>query len=82
MAERPNIVVIMVDQWRGDCLSVAGHPVVQTPYLDQTGAGRRALWQRLLSHAHLHPGARGAIHRPDAAHPRPRGLSGWRCLGL
>jgi arylsulfatase A-like enzyme len=35
MAERPNIVVIMVDQWRGDCLSVAGHPVVQTPYLDQ-----------------------------------------------
>ena len=35
MAEQPNIVIIMVDQWRGDCLSVAGHPVVQTPYLDQ-----------------------------------------------
>jgi hypothetical protein len=25
----------MVDQWRGDCLSIAGHPVVHTPYLDQ-----------------------------------------------
>ncbi|HEX3000139.1 MAG TPA: arylsulfatase [Armatimonadota bacterium] len=33
--EHPNIILICVDQWRGDCLSVAGHPVVQTPYLDQ-----------------------------------------------
>jgi arylsulfatase len=33
--ERPNIVLICVDQWRGDCLSVAGHPVVQTPFIDQ-----------------------------------------------
>jgi arylsulfatase A-like enzyme len=32
---RPNIVLICVDQWRGDCLSVAGHPVVHTPYLDR-----------------------------------------------
>jgi len=31
---RPNIVLIVTDQWRGDCLSVAGHSVVQTPYLD------------------------------------------------
>ena len=35
MADRPNIVLIMVDQWRGDCLSVFNHPVVHTPYLDQ-----------------------------------------------
>src|SRR5690242_15261243 len=35
MADRPNIVLICVDQWRGDCLSVAGHPVVHTPYLDR-----------------------------------------------
>ncbi|MEK7765713.1 MAG: sulfatase-like hydrolase/transferase, partial [bacterium] len=32
---RPNVVLINVDQWRGDCLGVAGHPVVATPYLDQ-----------------------------------------------
>lgn len=31
---RPNVVLICVDQWRGDCLSCAGHPVVETPYLD------------------------------------------------
>ncbi len=33
--EYPNIILMMVDQWRGDCLSIDGHPVVQTPYLDQ-----------------------------------------------
>lgn len=33
-AEHPNVVLICVDQWRGDCLSGAGHPVVMTPYLD------------------------------------------------
>lgn len=32
---RPNIVLICVDQWRGDCLSIDRHPVVHTPYLDQ-----------------------------------------------
>jgi arylsulfatase A-like enzyme len=35
MPDRPNIVLIMVDQWRGDCLSVDNHPTVYTPYLDQ-----------------------------------------------
>jgi arylsulfatase A-like enzyme len=31
---RPNVLLICVDQWRGDCFSGAGHPVVMTPYLD------------------------------------------------
>jgi arylsulfatase A-like enzyme len=36
MAEPPprNVLFITVDQWRGDCLSIVGHPVVQTPTLD------------------------------------------------
>lgn len=34
---RPNILFIFPDQWRGDCLSVLGHPVVETPFLDQLG---------------------------------------------
>ena len=32
--KRPNIVFINVDQMRWDCLSCAGHPAVETPYLD------------------------------------------------
>ena len=34
MEKQPNIVLIVVDQWRGDCLSIDDHPVVHTPYLD------------------------------------------------
>lgn len=30
-----NILLIMTDQMRGDCLGFAGHPDVKTPYLDQ-----------------------------------------------
>lgn len=32
---RPNIILILVEQWRGDCLSVAGHPTVETPNIDE-----------------------------------------------
>ena len=32
---RPNILFITLDQWRGDCLGVAGHQVVDTPHLDR-----------------------------------------------
>ncbi len=35
---RPNVLFITVDQWRGDCLSALGHPVVQTPHLDALAA--------------------------------------------
>ncbi len=34
-ASRPNVLFIMADQHRGDCLSAGGHPVVRTPNLDQ-----------------------------------------------
>jgi len=32
---KPNVLLIMVDQMRGDCLSILDHPVVDTPNLDQ-----------------------------------------------
>lgn len=31
---RPNILLILADQMRGDALSITGHPVVETPNLD------------------------------------------------
>ena len=34
MAPPRNVLFITVDQWRGDCLSALGHPVVTTPALD------------------------------------------------
>ena len=33
-----NILLITLDQFRGDCLSCAGHPVVKTPHLDALAA--------------------------------------------
>lgn len=32
--DQPNVLLIMCDQMRGDCLGVAGHPDVKTPNLD------------------------------------------------
>lgn len=31
---KPNVLFIIADQWRGDCLGCAGHPDVKTPHLD------------------------------------------------
>ena len=31
---RPNVLLITVDQWAGELLGVAGHPVVETPTID------------------------------------------------
>lgn len=35
---RPNVLVITCDQWRGECVSAAGHPVVRTPNVDALAA--------------------------------------------
>lgn len=34
MKPRPNILLLMADQFRGDCLGCDGNPVIQTPNLD------------------------------------------------
>ena len=34
-----NVLFVTADQWRGDCLGGAGHPVVRTPNLDRLAAG-------------------------------------------
>lgn len=36
--KKPNILLLMCDQYRGDCLSFANHPDVKTPYLDTLAA--------------------------------------------
>ena len=42
MAEQPNIILIVTEQHRGDCLSIDGHPVLLTPNMDSiAGAGAR-----------------------------------------
>ena len=38
MAPPLNVLFITADQWRGDCLSALGHPMVRTPHLDALAA--------------------------------------------
>ena len=35
---KPNILLIVADEFRGDCMSFRGHPDVKTPYLDTLAA--------------------------------------------
>lgn len=36
---RPNILLILTDHWRGDSLGHLGHPVAETPHLDELARG-------------------------------------------
>lgn len=36
--QKPNILLLMTDQQRGDALGIENHPVLQTPYLDRLAA--------------------------------------------
>jgi arylsulfatase A-like enzyme len=35
---KPNVLLITLDQFRADCMSAAGHPLVRTPNLDELAA--------------------------------------------
>ncbi len=47
--KKPNIIFILADQWRGDCLGVNGHPVVRTPNLDAMAARGGVSFDRAYS---------------------------------
>ena len=38
VTDRPNVLLITLDQMRADCLGAAGHPLVRTPHLDRLAA--------------------------------------------
>ena len=58
---QPNIVLIMTDQMRGDCLGIAGHPDVKTPFLDALAANG-TLFDRAYSACPSCIPARAALH--------------------
>ena len=50
MAPDVNVLFITADQWRGDSLGAAGHPVVRTPNLDRL-AGSGVAFRRHFAQA-------------------------------
>ena len=51
-----HVLLITLDQFRGDCLGVAGHPVVRTPALDQLAASGVRLTRHYSQAAPCSPG--------------------------
>ncbi len=58
---QPNILFITADQWRGDCLGLAGHPMVKTPHLDALAAEGVAFTKHFANCAPCAP-SRASIH--------------------
>ena len=53
---RPNVLLITLDQFRGDCLSAVGHPLVKTPHLDALAADGALLRRHYSQAAPCSPG--------------------------
>ena len=62
-----NVLFITLDQFRGDCLSAAGHPVVRTPNLDRLAAAGVRLSRHYSQAAPCAPGRASLYtgHVPD-----------------
>jgi arylsulfatase A-like enzyme len=60
-SRRANVLLITVDQWRGDCLGVLGHPVVRTPALDRLAA-EGVLFRRHYAQAAPCGPSRASLH--------------------
>jgi arylsulfatase A-like enzyme len=58
---QPNILFITADQWRGECLSHAGHPMVKTPNLDALAADGVSFRKHFANCAPCAP-SRASIH--------------------
>ena len=58
---KKNVILIMTDQLRGDCLGCMGHPDVKTPYID-TLAARGTVFDRAYSACPSCIPARAALH--------------------
>ena len=72
---KPDVLMIMPDQMRGDCLSIVGHPVVQTPHLDEL-ARQGVLFRRAYTPVPSCIPARYALL--TGLHPETSGVVGYK----
>ncbi|MHC4296278.1 MAG: sulfatase-like hydrolase/transferase [Planctomycetota bacterium] len=74
-APKPDILLIMPDQMRGDCLSILGHPAVRTPHLDEL-ARQGVLFRRAYTTVASCIPARFALL--SGLHPQTSGVVGFK----
>lgn len=75
----PDILLVMPDQMRGDCLSILGHPAVVTPQLDQL-AQQGVLFRRAYSTVASCIPARYALL--TGLYPQTSGVVGFKAKPL
>src|ERR1041385_7309535 len=76
---KPDILLIMPDQWRGDALGIRGHPVVRTPHIDSL-AWEGALFRRAYSTCPSCIPARYALL--TGLHPSTSGIVGYKATPI
>jgi len=72
---RRNVLLITADQWRGDCLSAVGHPVVRSPHLDALAADG-VLFERHFANAVPCGPSRACLHTGMYLHNHRSGTNG------
>ncbi len=72
---QPNVLLIMTDQQRGDCLGIDGHPVLLTPTMDRI-AGRGVRFSRAYSTCPSCIAARRSLL--SGQFPATHGMRGYR----
>ncbi len=72
---RRNVLLITADQWRGDCLSAVGHPVVRSPNLDALAA-EGVLFERHFANAVPCGPSRACLHTGMYLHNHRSGTNG------
>ena len=73
--QRPDILMIMPDQMRGDCLSLENHPVLQTPNIDTIGHSGMHFTRAYSTCPSCIPARRAML---TARHPASNGMLGYR----
>ncbi len=71
----PNVLLIMPDQMRGDCLSLEGHPALLTPNMDHIGAGGVHFSHAYTTSASCIPARRSLL---TGQYPATNGMVGYR----
>jgi arylsulfatase len=72
---QPNILLIMPDQMRGDCLSLEKHPAVMTPNIDTIGAEGTHFTRAYTTSASCIPARRSLL---TGQYPSTNGMVGYQ----
>ena len=72
---QPNILLIMPDQMRGDCLSLAHHPVLLTPNIDEIGGQGAFFTHAYTTCASCIPARRSLL---TGQYPATNGMVGYQ----